>query len=154
VNTVVSRKNVITDPDPWDARSLEWMTDSPPAAHNFDEIPTVSHLDEYFHRKYREDDDGRLVRVSSSVEVHEHDHEESAAHHAAEHIHLPSPSYWPLVVAAGLPLIGYGLIYNLGLAVAGGIVTIGGIYGWGLEPSVADEPAPPAPREEEAVPVG
>ena len=29
------------------------------------------------------------------------------------HIHLPSPSYWPIVLAFGLPLIGYGLIFNL-----------------------------------------
>ena len=39
-------------PDPWDARSLEWMVQSPVPAHNFDTVPTVSHLDEFWHRKY------------------------------------------------------------------------------------------------------
>ncbi len=40
--------------DPWDARSLEWMTTSPPKEHNFDSIPTVHALDEFFHRKYED----------------------------------------------------------------------------------------------------
>ena len=40
--------------DPWDARSLEWMTTNPPKEHNFDTIPTVHALDEFFHRKYED----------------------------------------------------------------------------------------------------
>jgi cytochrome c oxidase subunit 1 len=43
--------------DPWDARSLEWITQSPPKEHNFDAIPTVHALDEFFHRKYEVDHD-------------------------------------------------------------------------------------------------
>ena len=35
---------------------LEWMTSSPPKEHNFDGIPTVHALDEFFHRKYEEVD--------------------------------------------------------------------------------------------------
>ena len=42
--------------DPWDARTLEWITASPPKEHNFDRIPTVHALDEFFHRKYEEVD--------------------------------------------------------------------------------------------------
>ena len=48
-------------PDPWDARSLEWMVQSPVPAHNFDDVPTVSHLDEFWHRKYQENDEGKVV---------------------------------------------------------------------------------------------
>ena len=44
--------------DPWDARTLEWMTASPPAEHNFDEIPVVEHRDEFWYRKYAEDEAG------------------------------------------------------------------------------------------------
>ena len=43
----------------------------------------------------------------------------SRRRNADEHIHLPSPSYWPLVVAAGLPIIGFGLIFSYPVAVVG-----------------------------------
>src|SRR5215210_1744817 len=61
-NVVRSRNNVTADPDPWDARTLEWATSSPPPVHNFDVEPTVTHLDEWWHRKYAEDEEGRLNR--------------------------------------------------------------------------------------------
>ena len=57
----------------------------------------------------------------------------------ARNVHLPSPSYWPIVLAFGLPFIAYGLIYNLWFAVPGAICVIAGIYGWVMEPSVDDE---------------
>ena len=53
-------------------------------------------------------------------------------------MHLPSPSFWPLAVAVGLPLIGYGLIFNLWLALVGALVTVGSLYSWALEP--VDDP--------------
>src|SRR5690606_38768547 len=106
-------------PDPWDARDLEWMVPSPVPTHNFDEIPTVSRLDEFWHRKYQEDETGKVVRVATGAEV--------AQKGDGTGVHLPSPSYWPLVMAAGLPIIGYGLIFNLGLAAVGALmVVIGG----------------------------
>jgi cytochrome c oxidase subunit I len=116
--------------DPWDARTLEWTTTSPPPEYNFEEIPVVHHLDEFWHRKYAEDDTGRVVRVAASEDV--------AQKGDATNVHLPAPSYWPIVLAAGLPLIGYGLIFNLGFAAVGGAIVLLAAYGWGLEP--ADDP--------------
>jgi cytochrome c oxidase subunit 1 len=124
------RDPVPVGPDPWDARSLEWMTASPTPVHNFDTAPTVTHLDEFWHRKYEEDESGRVRRVRSSEEV--------AQKGDATDVHLPSPSYWPIVMAAGLPLIAYGLIFNLGLAAVGGVVVLLAGYAWGMEP--ADDP--------------
>ena len=121
-------------PDPWDARSLEWMVASPAPEHNFDEIPTVTRLDEFWHRKYGEDDEGRTVRIAATEDVTQDGR--------ATGIHLPSPSYWPLVVAVGLPLVGYGLIFSLAWAVPGALLLIGGIYGWALEPADDDENPP------------
>ena len=65
---------------------------------------------------------------------------EDVAHDGSNtNVHLPSPSYWPLVTAMGLPVIAYGLIYNLWLCVVGGLFAVlGGIYGWIFEP--ADDP--------------
>ena len=133
--------------DPWDARTLEWITANPPKEHNFDRIPTVHALDEFFHRKYEEQDtpDGpKLVKVRSAEEVLAE--EES---HADHHIHLPSPSYWPIVMALSLPIIAYGVIFNLLLCFVGLAVLLLSIFGWCLEPSVADDTdyEPPAGGE-------
>jgi cytochrome c oxidase subunit 1 len=49
-------------------------------------------------------------------------------------VHLPSPSYWPIVAAFGLPIIAYGLIYSLWLCAVGGAIVVTAIYGWALEP--------------------
>jgi cytochrome c oxidase subunit 1 len=117
-------------PDPWDARSLEWSIPSPVPAHNFDVVPTVSHLDEFWHHKYQEDEHGKVRRVATGAEV--------AQKGDAENVHLPSPSYWPLVLALGLPFIGYGLIFNLGLAAVGGVLVVLAGFAWGFEP--ADDP--------------
>jgi len=41
----------VTSGDPWDGRTLEWMTSSPPAPYNFAVIPQVHDLDEFAWRK-------------------------------------------------------------------------------------------------------
>ncbi|GJM36754.1 MAG: cytochrome c oxidase subunit 1 [Acidimicrobiales bacterium] len=117
-------------PDPWDARSLEWMIPSPTPEHNFDEIPVIESDDEWWHRKYGYDENHNVVRVATVEEV--------AQDGSATGVHLPAPSFWPLVLAAGLPLIGYGLIFNLWLCVLGGLLTGLGMYAWALEP--VDDP--------------
>jgi cytochrome c oxidase subunit 1 len=121
--------NKVMAADPWDGRSLEWMLPSPTPAHNFDVVPTVRSLDEFWTRKYGEDERGRLVRIAATEDV--------VQKGDATDVHLPSPSYWPIVLAFGLPWIAYGLIYNLWFAVVGAISVIAGIYGWVMEPSTA-----------------
>jgi cytochrome c oxidase subunit 1 len=137
-------------PDPWDARTLEWMTPNPTPAWNYDPVPTVTKLDDFWHRKYATDHDtGRTVRIAEAADV--------VQAGDGVGVHLPSPSFWPLVLAFGLPIIGYGLIFNLWLCVVGGLIVLLGFVGWALEPPDDPEaaqghddhgPAEPADTEE------
>ena len=113
-------------PDPWDARGLEWMTASPTPVHNFDRDITVTRQDEFWHRKWRIGEDGKVTRIARAEDV--------AHDGSATDVHLPSPSYWPVVVALGLPLVAYGLIYNLWITGVGALLILGGLYAWVFEP--------------------
>jgi len=135
--------------DPWDARTLEWTTTSPPPAHNFEEIPVVHYVDEFWHRKYAEGEDGRLAPV---VAGGGHDDlvpgDEQAGGHGSGHgIHMPSPSYFPLVSALGLPILSYGILYSPILVIDGVLLLLAGLFGWALEPSAEPEPATEEPIE-------
>jgi cytochrome c oxidase subunit I len=113
-------------PDPWDARTIEWMIPSPAPAYNFDPAPTVTRVDEFWYRKYADTPDHRLVRIANTEDV--------VQHSDGKNVHLPSPSYWPIVAAFGLPIIAYGIIFSLWLSLLGGIILVVGIYGWAFEP--------------------
>ncbi len=91
--------------DPWDARTLEWLTASPPKHHNFDTVPTVTHRDEFWHRKYAEDESGVPIAVPAGAsEDHDGD--------ADEHIHMPDASLWPFAMCLGFFPFGYGLLFT------------------------------------------
>jgi cytochrome c oxidase subunit I len=167
VNIVYStRRGEKASGDPWDARTLEWSIPSPPPAYNFAEIPVVEARDDWWHRKYTEDADGRLVRLPSggaddpgetadetvsasavtttTTDVAVADAAGATPAVADEHpdghgIHLPSPSYYPLVLAAGLPCLGYAAVFNEILWLIPGLVLLlFGIFAWGLEPSAEE----------------
>ncbi len=155
INVVqTTRKGAAAPLDPWDARSVEWMTTNPPKEHNFDVIPTVHHLDEFFHLKYTEDANGVLVKASTAEEIMA-----VQEANADKHIHMPSPSYWPLVLALGLPVTAYGVIFSIPIAVFGGVIILFSAFGWALEPSTAkdtdfDQPAPNNGSSKEVTLVG
>jgi cytochrome c oxidase subunit 1 len=139
VNVIRSKmRGIKAEEDPWDARTLEWAIPSPPPHYNFAEIPEVHHRDDFWHRKYAEDEGGRPVPVVAGAAENGGEHGEN--HEGEDHldIHMPDPSYFPLVAAAGLPFIGYGLIFWWPAAALGALITLAGLFGWGLEP-VAEE---------------
>ncbi|MCP4221961.1 MAG: cytochrome ubiquinol oxidase subunit I, partial [Actinomycetia bacterium] len=114
-------------PDPWDGRTLEWSIQSPAPCHNFDASPIVSSVDDFWHRKYAEDETGEIRRIATG--------EELAQPGNPEGVHVPAPSYWPIVGALGLPLVGYGIIFSMWLVIPGVILVLAGAFGWAFEPT-------------------
>jgi len=146
VNVVItSRRGKVAGPDPWDARTIEWSIPSPPPQYNFAEIPVIRSLDDFWHRKYTEEG-GKLVPVmAGGSNGHDAggDHDAAGEDHGdGEHghgIHMPSPSYYPVLSALGLPVLAYGLLYSPILLADGILLLLVGLYGWAIEPSAEPE---------------
>ena len=142
------RKRSAASADPWDARTLEWSVPSPPPHYNFAEIPVCHSNDEFWHRKYTEDEEGRPVRVDDGAAPsgeHGDGVDQQGDEKHGHDIHMPSPSYYPLVAALGLPVIAYGMVYgrdsgqNYLVAVLGALILLAGLYAWAMEPSAEPE---------------
>lgn len=56
-------------------------------------------------------------------------------------IHMPSPSFWPIVLAFGLALVASGVIWSVFISVAGVVVLLVSIAGWALENRAEDQEA-------------
>lgn len=131
--------------DPWDGRTLEWSIPSPPPVYNFREIPEVRRRDDFWHRKYVEDQEGHPRPIpqggaSAQRETRSGNGEEG------HDIHLPGLSYFPIVTALGLATAGIGALLFQASGVPGIIVgAIGvlvlffGAYGWAFEPADPEE---------------
>ncbi|MFS8494582.1 MAG: cytochrome c oxidase subunit I [Actinomycetes bacterium] len=140
--------------DPWDARTLEWTIPNPTPEYNYAVVPVVSELDDFWHRKYTEDPEGRPVRRPDADQLITRLEFEGL--NPPEPIPLPRPSYFPIVLAAGIPLISWGLVYHLtawgkALVAIGVILVLGGATGWGIEP-LFDEALTEVEDSPEAVP--
>jgi cytochrome c oxidase subunit I len=142
-------------PDPWDARTIEWTIAGPPPAHNFDEIPKITARDELWHRKYAGGDEHSTPKRVPAGASADHPTGATPAGDPADEgagvvvddrasrktarelgIHMPDPSYWPLVITLGMPISGWGVIFDSWPVIALGLViTFIGGFGWVLEPS-------------------
>jgi len=107
------RRGAEAPADPWNGRTLEWFVPSPPPDYNFAEIPPVRHRDELWAMKL----EGRAPGAAQP----------------AREIHLPAPSVYPLVVAAGILVAAAGALSHPALVGAGMLVVVVGVYRWAFE---------------------
>ena len=54
----------------------------------------------------------------------------SEPEHGHEEIHLPGPSIWPIVAAAGVALIAFGLLTHPAFSLVGLLATARALGGW------------------------
>ena len=119
--------------DPWDARTIEWTIPSPTPVWNFSKAPHVKALDDFWHAKYDEDEEGRAVRRDTADDLLLQLEEEGL--NPQEEIELPNPSYYPFILSSGLPFLGYAVIYkSIPLALIGVVLILAGSFGWATEP--------------------
>ncbi len=129
--------------DPWDAATLEWSIPSPPPTYNFAVIPTITHRDQLWWDKYGEGHGQAHTpndAVASTAEV------QRRANAQNPHVHMPNPSYFPLLAALGLFIATLGLLFrdpeitigllHLPIIMAAGVaLMIISIYAWAFEPA-------------------
>ncbi len=129
--------------DPWDGRGLEWATTSPPPAYNFGAIPNVRGRDPFWITKYGRAG-SRGVAMYAAGQIPKPVPEEPLT----EPIHMPAPSFFPIVIAAGLFVMGLGWIVLWYRLVALGLLAMFlGIVGMAFEyPTFGQE----TPETEEA----
>jgi cytochrome c oxidase subunit 1 len=123
VNIIYSlRRGEKAAADPWDGRTLEWTISSPPPEYNFGVEPTVKHLDDFWHQKYEENGTRKQIPTPPSYDPAK--------------IHLPNPSFWPILLAAGITMAACGFFiatYGLAISLTGVAVMVISSYGWVYE---------------------
>ena len=124
LNVLQTRNSRKVSHDPWDAPGIEWSIASPPPPYNFAELPEVEGRDHYWILKDRAEAAGTPITEPEALV------DEST-------IHMPSPSYWPILIAAGVALIGGGLLSHYALSFVGGAIAMMGTVGWSNEPPAA-----------------
>ena len=134
------RNGKVAGPDPWDAATLEWSIPSPPPIHNFDVIPTVRSNRPLWDIKYPEvAEGGHGAAAPAHGAPGPAGHAPPAQGHGGGHIHLPSPSYWPLLLSVGFTTAAFGLLYTAWLIALGLVIALLSVYGWVVEPVAEPE---------------
>jgi cytochrome c oxidase subunit 1 len=106
--------------DPWNGATLEWAIASPPQEWNFDKVPSVQGRDPLWEMKRR--NGGPLPEPPLT---------------SGAGIHLPNPSYWPLISAIGVASLFVAIMMLPSWGPGGIVVAVAlmffGIYNWLFE---------------------
>jgi cytochrome c oxidase subunit 1 len=116
------RSGVPAGPDPWDGRTLEWSIPSPPPVYNFAIEPTVHDRDAFWLQKNGDGHGGAPAprpRAATPQDI------------AA--IHMPAPSYWPILLALAIACMLSGLLISMYQVIAGGLLTLICMYKFAIE---------------------
>ena len=115
--------------DPWNGATLEWAIPSPPPEWNFQEVPPVHGRDTLWEMKRERG--GRLPEPSPGT---------------GAGIHIPNPSYWPLVTAVGVAGLFLGIMLSPKVGPWGIIVGVSvlflGVYNWVFEKGYSEFTTP------------
>jgi cytochrome c oxidase subunit 1 len=112
------RKGEKASPNPWGAGTLEWAIPSPPHHYNFPALPEIRSREPLWDEWERKE--------VEAVTLQEPEREPE----------MPSPSFWPMVVAAGvastwiLVMTGIWWMPFIGLG-----ITAVGIFSWAFQPA-------------------
>lgn len=123
------RNGKIAGNDPWDGRTLEWATTSPPPHYDFDVVPEVVDRDPVWLQKHPE----LIERRDPISEAADPDHT-PPEHVEQESIHMPGQSWYPFIAALGTFVGSYALLYqNLFLGLFSALVIFIACYAWAFE---------------------
>lgn len=77
--------------------------------------------------------------AETSVNIQEQSDSTTISQIKPEDIHLPPPSYWPIILAFGFSCILTGFALSLSVTLAGVIITLVATIGWVIEPVHEEE---------------
>ncbi len=104
--SIRDREHLVDDTgDPWDGRTLEWSTTSPPPVYNFAVLPDVSDEEAYWGVKSRAREERRLSEMPDYQDIH-----------------MPRNSPTGFVVAFFSSAVGFALVWHIWWLVIAGLL--------------------------------
>ena len=112
------RKGEESPPNPWEASSLEWSLPSPPEHYNFPKLPEIRQRDPLWDEREKKQIETRTLEEPE------------------EEPEMPSPSFWPFLVALGVALT-WGLVMTgiWWVPLLGVAFTAFTVFGWAFQPA-------------------